>query len=146
MIEIREAERVRNPEEASNLPSWKWLLKLLRTLGEDGTSSDESDINKQTCLPVCRVKQMDWRQNVDYGLRLIDKQRWVDRDVGSGRGAKSMTRIREDGNGNSSRKAPKGLPRAVYNKDWVEALNSYEIWKLCILEEEFSWIRIHCQT
>ncbi|KAF9521981.1 hypothetical protein CPB83DRAFT_840836 [Crepidotus variabilis] len=146
MIEIKDAERARNPEEASDLPSWKWLLKLLQTLGEDGTSSDESDINEQTCSPVCRVKQMDWRQNVDYELRLIDKQRWVDRDVGSGRGAKPMTRIREDRNGSSSCEAPKGLLRAVYDKDWVEALNSYEIRKLCISEEEFSWIRIRCQT
>ena len=37
MIDIKEFEH------ATDTPIWKWLRQLIKTLGEDGTSSDESD-------------------------------------------------------------------------------------------------------
>lgn len=89
---------------------------------------------------------MDWHRDVDYKLRLVDKERWINKDLGSGRGARPAIWIREDRNGSSSREAPQGLPRVLYDVDWVESLTRYEFQKMHISDEEFHWIRIQRGT
>ena len=42
LIDIKESKH------ASDTPIWEWLCQLIKTLGEDSTSSDESEVDEQT--------------------------------------------------------------------------------------------------
>ena len=35
---------IKSEDLDDNLPSWKWLQHLIKTLGEDGMSSEESSV------------------------------------------------------------------------------------------------------
>jgi len=54
LIELKEEEA------ANDLPVWRWLKTVLTKLGEDGMSSDESDTDQRTGLPIYQVKNMKW--------------------------------------------------------------------------------------
>ncbi|KAG1726121.1 hypothetical protein EDD22DRAFT_740635, partial [Suillus occidentalis] len=78
---IRQTTRRRSKEdEDDDLPAWQWLQKLIKTLGDDGMSSEESDIeNDVEC--VLRVKNMTWRRGIERELSVIDNQRVLDDDI-----------------------------------------------------------------
>ena len=59
---------------AQDLGAWKWLLDLLHHLGEDGMSSEESDIDARTGMEVYHVKEMTWRRDVQHEMRVIDNE------------------------------------------------------------------------
>jgi hypothetical protein len=50
------------------------MEKLLQHLGEDGMSSDKSDVEGELDTTVFQVKMMLWRRNIDRELDIIDKQ------------------------------------------------------------------------
>ena len=39
---------IKKSEGASDTPIWEWLHRLIKTLGDEGTSSDESEVDEQT--------------------------------------------------------------------------------------------------
>jgi hypothetical protein len=47
-------------ENEEDLPAWRWLQRLIKTLGEGGMSSEESDVENDI-KTVLRVKNMTWR-------------------------------------------------------------------------------------
>ncbi|KAG1725153.1 uncharacterized protein EDB91DRAFT_1254889 [Suillus paluster] len=51
-------------DEDDDLPAWMWLQKLIKTLGDGGMSSEESNVeNNVQC--VLRVKNMAWRHGIE---------------------------------------------------------------------------------
>ena len=134
MIEIKESEH------ASDTPIWKWLHKLIKTLGEDGTSSDESEVDEQTGYTIYRVHKMLWRRNIDFEISMIDKLQFSDKDLFSNKGSKPLPRTRSNRNQNSSRMPPIGLPKAVYNSEWIA--NQRDKRKLRISNKSFEWMSL----
>ena len=84
---------LKKEQDADDLGIWEWLLSLLEVLGEDGMSSEESDIDVRTGMEVYYCKKMPWRRNVDREMGLIDKERVQDKKVYSRRGAKPVVRV-----------------------------------------------------
>ena len=50
---------------------WQWLEQLLRWLGTEGMSSEDTDIGIDRKY---RVKMVIWRRNMDEYLEMIDNQ------------------------------------------------------------------------
>ncbi|KAG1901225.1 uncharacterized protein F5891DRAFT_913582, partial [Suillus fuscotomentosus] len=66
--------------EDEDLPAWQWLQNIIKTLGDGGMSSEESDIeNDIEC--VLQVKNMTWRRRIEQELNIIDNQRVLDDDI-----------------------------------------------------------------
>ncbi|KAF8882341.1 hypothetical protein CPB84DRAFT_1851318 [Gymnopilus junonius] len=74
----------------------EWLLDLVETLGEDGMSSDESEIDDRTATVIYRVKNMPWRRTISEEMDLIDKQR-ATAHIFSKKGSKPMRGCVEGG-------------------------------------------------
>jgi hypothetical protein len=130
-------------EHASDTPIWKWLLRLIKALGEDGTSSDESEVDEQTGYTIYRVHKMPWRRNIDFEVSMIDRLRFRDKDLFPNQGSKPSPRLRSDRNQDSLRKTPpKGLPKAVYNSEWIAKQSQRDRRKLRISKEPFEWMSL----
>ncbi|KAI6135461.1 hypothetical protein EV401DRAFT_2063117 [Pisolithus croceorrhizus] len=121
--------------------AWKWLQRLVKTLGEHGMSSDESDIGNDV-EEVLRVKNMGWRRSIARELDLVDLQWLVDTDIFAPQGSRPMRRIRAPGNLESCRDAVKGLPLSLYDSAWVASLRQHQLDELNTCEEQFSWMQI----
>ncbi|KAI6023616.1 hypothetical protein BKA83DRAFT_4019556, partial [Pisolithus microcarpus] len=79
--QCRQTTRRRSTEgNEDDTGAWKWLQRLVKTLGEHGMSSDESDIGNDV-EEVLRVKNMGWRRSIARELDLVDLQRLVDTDI-----------------------------------------------------------------
>jgi hypothetical protein len=134
---------LKKSEDAPDTPIWEWLRRLIKTLGEDGTSSDESEVDEQTGSTIYRVHKMPWRRNVDFEISMIDKLRFHDKDLFSNKGSKPSPRLRSDRNQDSLRKTPpKGLPKAVYNSEWVAKQSRKDKRKLEISKKPFEWMSL----
>ncbi|KIK34214.1 hypothetical protein CY34DRAFT_17878 [Suillus luteus UH-Slu-Lm8-n1] len=83
-------------ENEDDLPAWRWLQQLVKTLGESGMSSEESDVENDI-ETVLRVKNM----------------RLVDNDIFTPQGSKPMKQIHAAGNMMTSWAEVSGLPKAV---------------------------------
>ncbi|KAF8574693.1 hypothetical protein K439DRAFT_1624129 [Ramaria rubella] len=54
---------------------WQWLLDMLKTLGQDGMSSEESDNETNDSIhSVLRPKNLAWRCNIKEELKILDDQ------------------------------------------------------------------------
>jgi hypothetical protein len=71
MIELRQEDN------AEDLDAWEFLHDVLQTLGEDGMSSDESDIDTRTGTEVYYNKKMPWRRDV---AREIERSRQTNKE------------------------------------------------------------------
>ena len=137
MIDIKESEH------ASDTPIWKWLRQLVKTLGKDGTSSDESEVDKQTSCTIYRVHKMPWHRNIDFEISTIDKLRFSDKDIFPNSGSKPLPRLRSNQNKDSSQKTPpKGLTKAVYNSEWIAKQSQQDKHKLGISKKSFEWMSL----
>jgi len=74
MIKLKEDD-----EDASDLEIWEWLKSLFETLGVEGVSSDESEVDEATGDEVYYVKTCYDRDN-----RLRSRTLSIVREVGSG--------------------------------------------------------------
>ena len=91
MINIKESEH------ASNTPIWKWLHQLVKTLGEDGSSSDESKVNKQTGCTIYCMHKMPWHCNIDFEIStIINKLCFSDKEFFPNGGSKPLPRLRSN--------------------------------------------------
>ncbi|KAG1721539.1 hypothetical protein EDD22DRAFT_741817, partial [Suillus occidentalis] len=68
---------LKKDESDEDLPTWEWLQRLIKTLGDDGMSSAESDVENNV-ETVLWVKNMPWRCEVERELNIIDHQRVFD--------------------------------------------------------------------
>ncbi|KAG2365220.1 hypothetical protein BDR07DRAFT_1374482 [Suillus spraguei] len=117
--------------EDDDLPAWQWLQKLVKTLGDRGMSSEESDIkNDVEC--VLWVKNMAWR----HGIEVLDN------DIFAPQGSKPMKRIRALGNSMTVRNPVTGLPKALYNGRWIDGLTGGQVERLNVSDETFRWMKV----
>jgi hypothetical protein len=134
---------IKESEDVPDTPIWKWLRHLIKTLGEEGTSSDESEVDDRTGSTIYRVHKMPWHRNVDFEIEKIENMRFRDKDLYSNKGSKPLPRLRSNRNQDSSRKTPpKALPRAVYNNEWIAKQNQRDKRRLGILKEPFEWMAL----
>lgn len=91
---------------------WKWLSEVVKELGPDGMSSDESD--EEDLMPVFRVKPMPWRRDISKELQIIDSHSKKGVSMGP-KAAKRVKALRST----SNRKAAEGLPKSFYHDDWL---------------------------
>ncbi|KAG2739433.1 hypothetical protein P692DRAFT_20755900 [Suillus brevipes Sb2] len=123
---LQKVIELKKEDEDDDLPAWQWLQKLIKTLGDDGMSSEESDIeNDVEC--VLRVKNMTWRRGIERELSVIDNQRVLDDDIFAPQGSKPMKRIRAPGNSTTLRSPVTGLPKALYDAKWIDGLTKGQV-------------------
>ena len=118
------------------------MRKLIKLLGEEGMSSDESEVDEELGIFVFRPKEMPWRPNVEKVMAIIDKQRMVDRDIYSFKGSKPGPRSRNKKKGTSRRRPPAGLPRSLYDKDWLKTQTTSQVRRLHISKNKFVWMKV----
>ncbi|KAI6122056.1 hypothetical protein F5141DRAFT_1211681 [Pisolithus sp. B1] len=124
-----------------DVDAWRWLHKLVETLGEHGMSSDESDAGNDIEVVLC-IKNMDWHCSIARELDVVDLQRLVDVDVFSPQGSWPLKRIRAPGNPETCRIAVKGLPMSLYDGAWIASLTQCQLEDLNICEERFLWMQV----
>ena len=105
---------IKSEDLDDDLPSWKWLQRLIKTLGEDGMSSEESSV-ENSVTNVLRVKNMDWRRNIKKELEIIDLQQVIDKDIFSPQGSRPLPRKCAPDNPVMSWDLVMGLPKALYD-------------------------------
>ena len=105
-------------ENAADLGHWKWLKKVITTLGQDGMSSEESD-NDGAIGTIYRPKRMVWRRDIDRELKLIDDECRRLASAKARRGAKLAPRERRIGGVVSTRDPVTHLPIPFYNEAWI---------------------------
>lgn len=119
---------------------WEWLGNVIKTLGHDGMSSEESDIEEDIEV-VLRVKKMPWRRDINKELHLIDSARLHAPKKFGAQGSKPMRRYRGSDNQVTNRAVVQGLPSTFYDGEWLRAQrNKWSVVK--ISREEFNWMNI----
>ena len=109
---------IKSEDLDDDLPSWKWLQCLIKTLGEDGMSSEESSV-ENSVMNILRVKNMDWWRNIEKELEIIDLQQVIDKDIFSPQGSRPLPRKHAPDNPVTSRDLVMGLPKALYDSLWM---------------------------
>jgi hypothetical protein len=138
---LQKVIELKKEDEDDDLPAWQWLQKLIKTLGDDGMSSEESDIeNDVEC--VLRVKNMTWRRGIEQELSVIDNQRVLDDDIFAPQGSKPMKRICAPGNLTTLRSPVTGLPKALYDTKWIDGLTKGQVERLDVSSEIFRWMTV----
>jgi hypothetical protein len=124
----------------NDLRIWKWLLKLVKQLGPEGMSSEESDDQNDTEV-VFRVKRLPWRRDITKELSLIDAIRLKEKGIFAPQGSKPVKRIHGGERLVSIREAPGFLPRELYNEDWLKEQRFPHL-KPGFSSLQFDWIEI----
>ena len=132
---------IKSEDLDDNLPSWKWLQHLIKTLGEDGMSSEESSV-ENCVMNVLRVKNMDWWRNIKKELEIIDLQWVIDKDIFSLQGSRPLPRKCAPDNPVMSWDLVIGLPKALYDGLWMSELNEWHKELLKILGEKFPSMKV----
>jgi hypothetical protein len=104
-------------------------------------SSEESDVENDM-ETVLRVKNMPWCHEVERELNIIDHQRVFDDKIFLPQGSKLMKRIRAPGNPKTSQSPMTGLPKGLYNDEWMSDLTEQEVQRLEMSNETFRWIKV----
>lgn len=110
----------KDPENHQDLSVWKSFLALIKSLGKEGMSSDESDVDPNTGETTYIVKKLDWRVDVDQQMDAIDRQRDKQRAARVKRGSRPIKRKRLNNGPSSKRLPPKGMKRALVDPGWLE--------------------------
>jgi hypothetical protein len=117
---------------------WKWLSEVLKQLGHDGMSSDDSEIEDDMDV-ILRVKRLPWRRDISKELEYIDSQRILETNPFSRKGARPMKRRR--GEGVSTRAAMEGLPAIFYDQQWLREQCLAEL-ELKVSNAAFQWLTL----
>ncbi|KAJ6606242.1 hypothetical protein DFH09DRAFT_1299506 [Mycena vulgaris] len=121
---------------AGDIATWERLLELIEHLGEQGMSSEEEDEVEvdDTKVLIYRVKLCVWREPrvVEY-FRFVDAQTALFRK--NQRGPTPASRIRSGVPGSS--KAPCGLPKSLYNPEWLKKVTPTYLKQLKVSKEAF---------
>ncbi|KAF8588788.1 hypothetical protein K439DRAFT_1613290 [Ramaria rubella] len=122
---------------------WQWLLDMLKSLGQDGMSSEESDDETNDSIhSVLHPKNLPWRQH-RRGTENLGYQQHLDRDIFAPQGAKPVQQIRSPRNPQTNRKPPAGFPKIFYNEEWLSDQTMHYVEKtLKVSSTKFSWMRI----
>ncbi|KAJ7648910.1 hypothetical protein B0H17DRAFT_1147866 [Mycena rosella] len=121
---------------AGDIETWERLLEMVEHLGEQGMSSEEEDeveVDGAKVL-IYKVKLCLWREPrvVEY-LRFVDAQTALFKK--NKRGPVAASRIRSGAPGSS--KAPCGLPKSLYNGQWLKKATPSYLKELKVSKEAF---------
>ncbi|KAK6966509.1 hypothetical protein R3P38DRAFT_2590782, partial [Favolaschia claudopus] len=123
---------------SGDVATWKRLLQMIQLLGVAGMSSEEEDELIVGDLPskLYRIKLCIWREPrvVDY-LRFVDEQTFLDKQTQPG--PKAAARIRDPANGPGVAPAPRGLPKSLYNSEWLAKVTPGYMKELNISKKAF---------
>ncbi|KAJ6459694.1 hypothetical protein DFH09DRAFT_1348902 [Mycena vulgaris] len=130
-IEIKKDEGV-----AADIATWERLLQMIELLGEQGMSSEEEDeieVDDAKVL-VFKVKLCIWREPrvVEY-LRFVDAQTALFKKHQQGPAPAPRIRTRAAG----SSKVPRGLPKSLYNNEWLKNAKPGYLNELKVSKEVF---------
>ena len=116
------SEDCRNP--TSNEVAYSHIYSIIETLGAEGMSSDESDIDQQG-RATFMAKRMPWRaKEVTEMLVKVDKDYNRTNMFGNQKSG-NPARHRERRKGReTARKAPGRKPSNFYDQDWYRALSA----------------------
>jgi hypothetical protein len=121
---------------ALDVAAWERLLELVNHLGEHGMSSEEEDEGEieNAKIIIYKVKLCAWRNPsiVNY-LKFVDAQTTGYRKTQQG--PKAAPRCKVDEHGVSA--PPSGLPRSLYNQNWLETQSPSVLKKLRVSKEVF---------
>ncbi|KAJ6532083.1 hypothetical protein B0H19DRAFT_1081979 [Mycena capillaripes] len=130
-IEIKQAEGF-----AGDIETWERLLEMIEHLGPQGMSSEEEDEVEveDAKVFIYRVKLCIWREPrvVEY-LWFVDAQTALFKE--RQRGPTPASRIRNGVCGSS--KAPCGLPKSLYNREWLKKKTPAYLKELKVSKEAF---------
>lgn len=104
-------------------------------------SSEESSV-EDGIVNVLRVKNMEWRRDIEKELEIIDLQRVLDKDIFGSQGSKPLLRKRAAENPVTSRDPPVGLPMALYDSMWILQLTKRDMESLKISDKRFPWMKV----
>lgn len=123
---------------------WQWLETLLKKLGANGMSSEDTDIGIDR---EYRVKLLLWRREMDDYLDMIDAQRYQGTGAGHApAGSKPIRRLRYQRTPPSTRDVPKKLPEALYDEKWLASADKdYREVTLSVSRENFEWLMFHSE-
>ncbi|KAK0224272.1 hypothetical protein IW262DRAFT_1459336 [Armillaria fumosa] len=124
-------------QRVNDLPVWKFMQRLVEYLGPGGMSSEETEVRQiggrvETIylIKVCLWRHEDITQHMmeidDYGRSVI--KRWD----------KHLPQERENGpRFDEEVRMPAGLPRSLYDPDWLESLEEDDREEMAVSEEVF---------
>ncbi|KAJ7256863.1 hypothetical protein B0H12DRAFT_1070638 [Mycena haematopus] len=122
---------------AGDIETWERLLEMVMHLGEHGMSSEEEgEVEVDDAkVPVYKVKICVWREPrvVEY-LRFVDAQTALFKT--NQRGPTPAPRLRE-GKAPGSSTAPCGLPKTLYNSEWLKKATPTYLKELKVSKEAF---------
>jgi hypothetical protein len=104
-----------NPNDEQELRFWTWLLEVLVHLDVEGMSSTESDTIQATGDRVYFTHLVGWRrQEIGEKLRKVDERRDA---IKNAAGNRPVTKTYT--NQPSRRKHRDGIPRIIYDQEWL---------------------------
>jgi hypothetical protein len=117
-----------------------FLERLLITMGEEGVSSDDSNVDANG--PFLRPRKMPWRRKViEMYMEWIDQAAAGSTEVmGKGSGAFPMRRIREGTQKISQRLHVDRLPKCLYEAEWLRENGKKKT--VNVGEDDFEWMEI----
>lgn len=137
---------VREREEGDigglDLETAEWLLEMVKHMGVDGVSSEDSEEDKEKEITTFHVKEMPHRRPIIQELNFINKQRITDQTKYSKRGTKPQVRVRSSRAGVSRREPFKGRPKSCYDPSWLGGKSESQVRALEISDKEFLWRNI----
>ena len=118
--------------------AWAYVRDLVKTLGPEGMSSEDSGYDEEQEDKVYRVTIRDCRRDCDDLLVALDKNHLSHR-IASGRWGRIPVPRQRPGISLSERPAPTHWPRALYDGDWWEQLKPGEKKQYADCKNDFNW-------
>ena len=131
---------------------WREFLDIVKTLGKDGMSSDESTEEEGTHRKCYRISLLPWRRDFDAIMEAINAERFKGESGYSNRGSVPTLRYRQDRRLAHSKDAPASvrvsrrppvtkLPAAFYDNHWTSMRSTeYVHGVLCGSDEGYEWV------
>jgi hypothetical protein len=105
---------------------WDFLFTVVDSLGIDGMSSDESEVDQDNKKSF-RVKKRAWRsKKIEKILRRVDKDRNTTSAYGNDRQGNSPRTCNRPAYSDSAGEAVRGLPCNFYDTFWYHKLSNWD--------------------
>lgn len=106
-------------QEPSKQKTWAFLRDIILNLGIDGMSSEETEYDGSFGFARGYGKKaLPWRREIEDELEVIEAAATERPDNVSRKGRHGLQRDNDKFTA-SDRRPPNGLPRALYNWDWI---------------------------
>lgn len=128
-------------QNASAHRVWSFLKKVVETLGPEGMSSDESDVEDNAYVFRFFTKRMPWRKDLTAEFRTIDAE-WIADVKLRGTSNRRVPRARNSAAPVTTRKPRSGLPQSFYDRQYLDSLDEQELQVIEPKEVTFRWLHV----